>query len=104
MNHKLLFISLSAAVALGAVSTAALAAPAGGLNGVRHADGPNLLHAIHDDDDRGRSWSHRSSWDDDDRGHGRWWWWHHRHHRDRDRDDRGSGHRDHDDRDGRRDR
>ena len=30
MNHKLLFVSLSAAVALGAVATAAVAAPASG--------------------------------------------------------------------------
>jgi hypothetical protein len=91
MNHKLLFVSLSAALALGAVATAAVAAP-GGLNGVRSASGSVLLHAIHDDDDRGRSWSRRSGWADDDRGYGRWWWWHHRNHRDRDRDDRGSGH------------
>jgi hypothetical protein len=101
MNHKLLFVSLSAALALGAVATAAVAAP-GGLNGVRAADGSNLLQAVHDGDDyRDRSWSHRR-WDDDNRGHGGWWWWHHRHHHDRDRDDRGSGHRDHDDRDGHR--
>jgi hypothetical protein len=102
MNHKLLFVSASAALALGAVSTAAMAAPASGLGGVRSADSSKLLHAVHDDDDyRDRSWSHRFRWDDDDRGHGRWWW-HHRHHRDRDRDDRGSGHRDRDDRDGHR--
>jgi hypothetical protein len=97
MNDKLLFVSLSAAVALGAVSTAALAAPGNGLSGVRAADGSKLLYAVHDDDDyRDRSWSHRFRWDDDDRGHGGWWWWHHRHHRDRDHDDRDSGHRDHD--------
>ena len=105
MNHKLLFVSLSAALALGGVATAVAAAPASGLSDARAADGSKLLHAVHDDDDyRGRSWSHRFRWDDDDRGHGRWWWWHRRHHRDRDHDDdRWSGHRDHDDR-GHRDR
>jgi hypothetical protein len=102
MSHKLLFVSVGAAVALGAVATATMAAPASGLSGVRSADRSKLLYAVHDDDDhRDRSWSHRFRWDDDDRGHGRWWWWHHRHHRDRDHDERWSG-RDHDDRDGHR--
>ena len=51
MNHKLLFVSLSAALALGGVATAVAAAPASGLSDARAADGSKLLHAVHDDDD-----------------------------------------------------
>jgi hypothetical protein len=107
MNRKLLFVALGSALALGAVTIPAGAAPAGDLYGVRTGAGAPLLHAIRDDYDRGgHSWSQRSRWDDDDdyRGRGRWWWHHrhHRHHGDRDHDRRWSEDRDHGDRDWRR--
>jgi hypothetical protein len=101
MNHRLLLAAL--ALALGSAATAAVAAPAADLSGIRSGDGFKLLHAVRDGYDRDdRSWSYRNRWDDNDhRGHYRWSW-HRRHHRDRDYDrwswgrdrDHGHGYRD----------
>ena len=47
MNHKLLFVSLSAALALGGVATAAVAAPASGLSDERLRTGQNPEEILH---------------------------------------------------------
>lgn len=96
MNFKLVSASVAAALALGAGSLAAKAAPIGAGLIALQSDGSLVQKAGYGDNDhRGWRWRHHRVDDDHRDGGSHWWWWrHHRvdrddsHHVSRDRDER----------------
>ena len=101
MNFKLVSASLAVALALGAGSLAAQAAPIGAGLTALQLDGSLVQKADYDDNDHHAwRWRHHRVDDDHRDGGSHWWWW--RHHR-ADRDDRHHVSRDRGDRSDRND-